>query len=43
MESDELDVREDFVDSLEKAPEAMIGVLHGNNIGKRIVRVANAA
>jgi NADPH-dependent curcumin reductase len=31
--------REDFVDGLENAPEAFIGVLEGRNFGKLIVRV----
>lgn len=33
-------VREDFVDGLENAPEALFGLFRGENIGKRIVRVA---
>lgn len=32
--------REDIVDGLENAPAALIDLLHGGNIGKRIVRVA---
>jgi NADPH-dependent curcumin reductase len=32
--------REDFVDGLENAPEAFIGMLDGRNFGKLIVRVA---
>src|SRR4029077_3950240 len=31
--------REDFVDGLEKSPEAFIGMLEGRNFGKLIVRV----
>jgi NADPH-dependent curcumin reductase len=31
--------REDFVDGLEKAPEAFIGMMEGRNFGKLIVRV----
>src|SRR5215813_3413761 len=31
--------REDFVDGLERAPEAFIGMLEGGNFGKLIVRV----
>jgi NADPH-dependent curcumin reductase CurA len=31
--------REDFVDGLDKAPEAFIGLLEGRNFGKLIVRV----
>jgi NADPH-dependent curcumin reductase CurA len=33
--------REDIVDGLEHAPEAFIGLLHGHNFGKLIVRVAS--
>jgi NADPH-dependent curcumin reductase CurA len=32
--------REDIVDGLQNAPEAMIGMLDGRNFGKLIVRVA---
>jgi NADPH-dependent curcumin reductase CurA len=32
--------REDFVDGLESAPEAFIGMLEGRNFGKLLVRVA---
>jgi NADPH-dependent curcumin reductase CurA len=32
--------REDVVDGLERAPEAFIGLFHGNNFGKLLVRVA---
>src|SRR5258706_7825079 len=35
--------REDFVDGLEKAPEAFIGMLQGRNFGKLIVRVDGGA
>jgi NADPH-dependent curcumin reductase len=31
--------REDFVDGLEKAPEAFISMLEGRNFGKLIVRL----
>jgi NADPH-dependent curcumin reductase len=34
--------REDIVDGLENAPEALIGLLHGKNFGKRVICVANA-
>jgi NADPH-dependent curcumin reductase CurA len=34
-----LQVREDFVDGLENAPEAFIGMLDGRNFGKLIVRM----
>ncbi len=33
--------REDVVDGLENAPQALIGLLEGQNFGKRVVRVAN--
>jgi NADPH-dependent curcumin reductase CurA len=32
--------REDFVDGLEKAPEAFIGMLTGRNFGKALVRLS---
>ena len=32
--------REDVVDGLEQAPQALIGVLRGENFGKRLIRVA---
>ena len=32
--------REDFVDGLETAPQALIGLLKGSNFGKLIVRVS---
>jgi NADPH-dependent curcumin reductase CurA len=32
--------REDIVEGLENAPRAFIGLLNGENIGKRIVQVA---
>ena len=32
--------REDIIDGLEQAPRALIGLLHGENIGKRMIRVA---
>ena len=34
-----LKYREDFVDGLDQAPEAFIGLLQGNNFGKLIVRL----
>jgi len=33
-------VREDILEGLEAAPRGLIGLLHGENIGKRMVRVA---
>jgi NADPH-dependent curcumin reductase CurA len=35
-----LKVREDIIDGLENAPRALMGLLHGANIGKRMIRVA---
>lgn len=32
--------REDIVEGLENAPKAFVGMLHGRNIGKQLVRVA---
>ena len=34
-------IREDIVEGLERAPQALVGLLHGDNIGKRMVRVAS--
>jgi NADPH-dependent curcumin reductase CurA len=38
-----LRVREDIVEGLDSAPRALIGLLHGENTGKRLVRVAAEA
>jgi len=38
--SGELKVLEDVVEGLDAAPSALIGILAGDNVGKRIVRVA---
>ena len=35
-----LKIREDIVDGLEHAPQALIGLLRGDNLGKRMVRVS---
>jgi NADPH-dependent curcumin reductase CurA len=35
--------REDIVDGLDNAPEAVIGLLQGRNFGKLLVRVAPAS
>ncbi len=37
----EIRCRETFVDGIEKAPEAFIGLFHGDNIGKMLVRVSD--
>jgi NADPH-dependent curcumin reductase CurA len=34
-----LKYREDIVDGFENLPKAFIGLFHGENIGKRIVKV----
>ncbi len=38
-----LKVKEDIVDGLENAPRSLIGLLHGENFGKRMIRVAEAS
>jgi NADPH-dependent curcumin reductase len=40
VRSGALRYREDFVDGLERAPEAFIGLLEGKNFGKLLVRLA---
>lgn len=35
--------REDMIDGLEQAPDAFIGLLRGENFGKRVIRVGPAA
>ena len=40
VESGQLSVREDVIDGLENLPAALIGLLAGENVGKRMVRVA---
>ena len=37
--SGQLNVPEDIIDGLENTPAALIGLLAGENIGKRMVRV----
>ena len=34
--------REDMVDGLEKAPDAFVGMLRGENFGKRVIRVGDS-
>jgi NADPH-dependent curcumin reductase CurA len=41
--SGKLVVHEDVIEGLEKAPDALVGLLAGENIGKRMVRVAELA
>ncbi len=43
LESGALIAREDILDGLDAAPRALVGLLAGENLGKRIVRVADAA
>ncbi len=38
-----LKIKEDILDGLENAPAALIGLLHGDNIGKRMICVAERA
>lgn len=40
LRSGQLKVREDFIDGLDNAPRALIGLFDGGNIGKRIVRIS---
>lgn len=40
VESGQLKVREDIIDGFEKLPAALIGLLAGDNVGKRLVRAA---
>lgn len=42
VSSGRLKVVEDVVDGLERAPGALVGLLAGDNLGKRMVRVAEA-
>jgi NADPH-dependent curcumin reductase CurA len=39
VKSGELKVREDIMDGLESLPQALIGLLAGDNVGKRMVKV----
>lgn len=34
-------VKEDIINGLENAPKALIGLLHGENLGKRMIRVSD--
>ena len=40
VDSGALKVREDVLDGLERLPSALVGLLAGENIGKRMVRIA---
>ena len=39
IESGKIKYREEVIEGLEKAPEAFIGLLKGENFGKRVIRV----
>lgn len=39
LETGELVALEEVIDGLEAAPSALVGLLHGDNVGKRMVRV----
>lgn len=39
IKSGKIKYREEVIDGLEKAPEAFIGLLNGENFGKRVIRV----
>ena len=41
LDDGSLKVREDTLEGLEKAPEGLIGLLNGNNVGKRMIHVAD--
>jgi NADPH-dependent curcumin reductase CurA len=40
MKDGQLKVLEDVIDGLENAPAALVGLLSGQNLGKRLIRVA---
>tara|TARA_R110001592_G_scaffold357416_1_gene660504 strand:+ start:58925 stop:59974 length:1050 start_codon:yes stop_codon:yes gene_type:complete len=39
--SGKIKYREEIIDGLENAPEAFVGLLNGDNFGKRVIRVGN--
>ena len=41
MQAGQLRYREDIVEGLENAPRALIGLLRGENFGKRLIRVGS--
>ena len=43
LESGDLIAREDVLEGLDAAPRALVGLLAGENLGKRMVRVADPA
>jgi NADPH-dependent curcumin reductase CurA len=40
VDTGRLQVREDVIEGIENSPQALIGLLAGENIGKRILKVA---
>ncbi|TDE34899.1 NADP-dependent oxidoreductase [Antarcticimicrobium sediminis] len=42
IEAGKIKYREEIIDGLENAPDAFIGLLKGDNFGKRVIRVAQA-
>ena len=42
IESGRIKYREEIIDGLENAPAALIGLLKGENFGKRVIRVGTA-
>lgn len=42
VESGKIKYREEVIDGLENAPDAFIGLLNGENFGKRVIRVGQA-
>jgi NADPH-dependent curcumin reductase CurA len=40
LKAGRIQYREDIVDGIERAPDAFIGMLKGQNIGKRLVRLS---
>ncbi len=43
VDSGQVVVREEILEGLERAPAGLVGLLRGDNIGKRIIRVANVS
>ena len=40
VDAGKIKVHEDIMEGLENAPQALIGLLAGNNVGKRMIKVA---
>ena len=40
VQSGQLKVREDIIDGFENLPAALIGLLAGENVGKRMVKIS---